>query len=128
MASEQFWPGWNFATYRYPCALDDFHTSRIMCATLTNRHTPFTWLLDMVERACTFPQPNSERLLPHRIPKVLHIHRAYHTRRAGLVHSPGDVAARVSSELLHAVCWRQQLHRLLSERIQVRDDWGANSI
>ena len=49
MASEQFWPGWNFATYHYPRALDDFHTSRIMCATLTNQHTPFTWLLNMVE-------------------------------------------------------------------------------
>ena len=128
MASEQLWPGWNFATYHYPCALDDFYTSRIMRAPLTNQHTPFAWLLDMVERACSLPQPNSERLLPHRIPEVLHIRRTYHTRRAGLVHSPGDVAARVSSELLHTVCWRQQLHRVLSKRVQVRDHWGADSV
>jgi hypothetical protein len=105
MARKQLRAGRSRAAHHHARTLDNIHTARILRSALTDQHTTFARLPDMVERTRPLPRPNDWRLLPHRVSAFLHFHRTNHPRRAGLIYSPRDVAARLSAELLHAVCW-----------------------
>jgi hypothetical protein len=106
MARKQLRARRSRAAHDHARTLNNIHTTRILRSPLTYRHTASARLPDMVERARSLPRPNNRRLLPDRIPALLHFHRTHHARRARLVDSPRDVAARVPAEFLYAVRWQ----------------------